>query len=136
MESAKLYVQTDPLARAADNPPGDFFLLQFDKMFSRLLERAVEMLEEKVLRVGENPLQLWLLLAGYRMFRSIHEPERMDFHYQASVDRATYLVHKYLGREEQVQHLKATSAVSMPEGIGNHIPDEVRSLSLDAINQS
>ena len=89
------------------------------------------MLEEKVFRVGENALQLWLLIAGYRMFRSIHEPERRDFHYQASIDRATYLVCKVLGQEEQVQHLKTASAVGMPEDI----TDEVRSPS-DGIKES
>jgi len=108
-------------------------------MFSRLVDRAVEMLEEKVLRVGGNHLQLWLLTAGYGMFLSTHDPERTDYHWQACVDRATSLVHRGLGREVQGRHLK-----SVPELIvhQNHIPDEATAatistpLSLSMVNLS
>jgi hypothetical protein len=98
-------------------------------MFSRVLGRAVEMLEEKVLRVGENHLQLWFLTSGYGMFLSMHEPERTDFHLQTCIDRATFLVCKALGREEQVRHLKVVSELVIPQNVGNHIQNEVRTSS-------
>jgi hypothetical protein len=94
-------------------------------MFARLLDRAVEMLEEKVLRVGGNHFQLWLLMGGYGMFLSTHEPERTDIHWQICVDRMTFLVCKGLGREEQVWHLKTAPELAIPHGMENLIPDEV-----------
>ena len=86
------------------------------------------MLEEKALRTGENHAQLWFLLAGYGMFRSIHEPERIDFHLQATIDRLSLLLYKALGREEQLRQLKTVAGLGVPPVMSNHDLDKVMSL--------
>ena len=61
------------------------------------------------------------------MFRSMHEPDRVDFHLQATIDRLT-LFYKALGREEQLRQLKTAAGLGLPSVVSNHNPYQVINL--------
>jgi hypothetical protein len=73
-------------------------------------------------------------MAGYGMFRSIQEPDQIDFHLQATIDRLTLLLYKALGREEQLRRLKTVAGLSIPPAMSDRNPDQTCPLALTPVN--
>src|SRR6202012_1803106 len=96
-------------------------MMNLDKTVSQLLERAIDMLEDKLLRSSEIPIQLWFLVGGYGMFRAVHEPQKIVLHFQTTVDQLTRLTYKVLGQEEQLDGFTAPLGVSLPSAMLNPV---------------
>jgi hypothetical protein len=73
-------------------------------------------------------------MAGYGMFRSIHEPDQIDFHLQATIDRLTLLLYKSRGREEQLRQLNIVAGLSLPPAMSDHTPGQASPLVLTPVN--
>jgi hypothetical protein len=100
-------------------------MMNLEKTILQLLERALDMVESKLLRSGGKPIQIWFLLAGYGMFRTIHERKQIDLHFQTIVDKLTHLTYKILGREKRLDGFRDQLGVSIPSSPTNRISNEV-----------
>jgi hypothetical protein len=74
---------------------------------------ALDLLEDKVLRLGGSHRQVWFLTVSYEMLRTTQNPEQIDYHLRTIVDRLTVLLYKDLGRQEQLQQLKIEPSTDM-----------------------
>jgi hypothetical protein len=100
-------------------------MIHLDRAFSQLLERAIDMLENKLLRSGGTHIQIWILLVSYGIFRTIHEPNQIELHFNTVVDKLTRITYKLLGQEERLDGFTAQLGVNIPSTTLDRINNEV-----------
>ncbi|KAF2405506.1 hypothetical protein EJ06DRAFT_526025 [Trichodelitschia bisporula] len=86
----------------ATEQPAELVLQALIPAFSARIESAVTILQDKILRIGELYGQMWLLMAGYSMFRAAISPAPRDLnpHLMLAIERLLHLFYRVLGSQE------------------------------------
>ena len=91
-------------------------------MYIEQAKQGVELLESRILALGEHYGQMWYAAAAYGMLRSAFAPEDLNRQLQSISERLTGLFDKVLAAQEEPSNEQtaagALTALATPNSIG------------------
>ncbi|KAF2398242.1 hypothetical protein EJ06DRAFT_558618 [Trichodelitschia bisporula] len=79
---------------------GEPFMNQLGGLFLQQVEKAIELIEEKIIYVGQHWGQIWFAVAGQGILRTAVAPQFIESHMQDITSRLAKLFYKVLAAQE------------------------------------